>query len=84
MQSSRDARVAVIDHDTSKEIATKDNPRFNNSFKESFADLKARTLLAHALSPDTPEGMAAATGAQLVRLWRSYGITEDQISIAWR
>jgi len=88
MNTSRDAHAAVMDRDASKEIKTnsEDHSQFNDSFnaKTAFADLKAKTLLVFALDANTPEGIAAATGAQLIRLLRADGIRSDQISVAWR
>ncbi len=82
MNASRDAHATVMDRDASNESKTnsEDHSQFNDTIKQSFAVLKARTLLAVALSPDTPEGIAAATGAQLIRLWRESGITAEEVA----
>jgi hypothetical protein len=83
MDTNRDAHAAVMDRGVSNESKTNnaDHSQFNDPIKQSFADLRTRTLLAHALSRDTSEGTAAATGAQLILLWRQRGITAEEVTL---
>jgi hypothetical protein len=63
-------------------LARHNNPRSDNPFNLNFLDLKATTLLSHALHVETPPAVAAASGAQLVLLLRENGITADQLMFA--
>lgn len=51
-------------------------------YKLGFLEVKAATLLSYALNADVPEGVATATGAQLVLLLRKNGITKDRLTFS--
>ena len=51
-------------------------------YKRAFLELKISTELAYALHAGTPEGVAAATGARLIRLLRERGITAARLEFS--
>jgi hypothetical protein len=82
MESSRDARVAVIDHNTSKEIATEDNPQFNNQFKLQFLEVKIRILLSAGLAEDASEATILSSSVRFFNLLRESRITADRLTFS--
>jgi hypothetical protein len=54
------------------------------NLKPYFINWKVATLLSHALHSETPDGSAAATGAQLVLLLRKNRITADELEFSIR
>ena len=81
MKFARNANAPAMDQgECSKLEGDAGKPETSLDYKRGFVGVKAAVLLAHALSPDTPEGIAAATGAQLIRLWRQNGVTAEEVA----
>jgi hypothetical protein len=68
--------------DNKLEDSNESRSESSGDFKADFAGVKIATLLAYGLHPDTPEGVAAATGAQLLLLLRRTGIRADRLEFS--